>query len=424
MLAWAWIIHTHITSEGVTMTTSRGPQDAWNPGVHNDQSSVPAAHQPPPIVPANPAQQVPDDHSNVHHLPRPEDLSTGGSHMDVARHSQLPAYTDSYSAQANTLAISSDTLIAPPSPAGGLSGILRRLGVGRKSRLAELDAALVDAIRTPLPSGAKVAVVCAKGGVSKTVHTVAIGNILAQLRVTKYPSVAAIDFNPDHGTLGVRTVPRSHAAPGTIRGLIDHLAEHGTISTTNLERSYIGITKHNLGVIASGNSALDDREITAAQYESVTSHLHEVFPLMLIDTGNSMTAEVFRSILRSVDQIVLVGLYGVDAAITASDSLARIRMGGGRMEALANNALISMTRPQTPSPAVDINHIREHFSQATRHGVVREIPFDPHLNEGGVIDLDEMSPQTRREFMILTADIVHALAGKPLFSTSTLPHYR
>jgi MinD-like ATPase involved in chromosome partitioning or flagellar assembly len=45
---------------------------------------------------------------------------------------------------------------------------------------------------------------------------------------------------------------------------------------------------------------------------------------------------------------------------------------------------------------------------------VVEVPFDPHLRPGGVIDVNnEMAPATRRRFLQITATIAGYFASRP-----------
>ena len=48
---------------------------------------------------------------------------------------------------------------------------------------------------------------------------------------------------------------------------------------------------------------------------------------------------------------------------------------------------------------------------ASRGQVVIEVPFEPHLRPGGVIDVSEMSDRTRRRFMEITAAIAEQFAS-------------
>lgn len=282
--------------------------------------------------------------------------------------------------------------------------------------MAALDARLEEALRATPPVSGKVAFVCAKGGVAKTVNALVLSSILTHYGRTQ---VAAVDFNPDQGTLGVRAAPYQDRGR-TVRELIDRITYGG--ETVELDE-FITPTVQGAAVFASGSNSIDSLDITSLQYESVMNVLHERFPLVLIDTGNSMTTEVYESILRTVDQIVLAGAFVIDGAVTAANTWSRIQQAGGRLEALANQALVSIMTPKEVSSKVNTDHIRDYFADQTRSGSVREVPWDAHLNEGGVIDIDNLAPATRREFMVLAADIAASMAGEPLFSTSVLPDF-
>lgn len=51
-----------------------------------------------------------------------------------------------------------------------------------------------------------------------------------------------------------------------------------------------------------------------------------------------------------------------------------------------------------------------------------EVPFDPHLRPGGVIDVNgEMAPATRRKFLEVTATIAGYFARRPDRSADRRP---
>ena len=53
--------------------------------------------------------------------------------------------------------------------------------------------------------------------------------------------------------------------------------------------------------------------------------------------------------------------------------------------------------------AVDPEVLTSHFSARTR--AVRGIPFNRHLSEGGVVDLDRLHPKTFRAYRELAATV-------------------
>lgn len=373
--------------------TSRGPGDAWTPGGFSRHD----APTPPPVVSDNPA----------HMVPRPVDSPPEAPSTDYSP----PRHSVRSDAPVPSVPIETEPAELPDR--SFLDKTLRPFT--HRSRMAALDAALHDSLRRMPPVYGKVAFVCAKGGVSKTVHTMVISAILSQY--TSVP-VAVVDFNPDQGTLGTRAAPRQRWGR-TIRDLIDTITYGRTLDLDEF------LTPHQSGasVVISGNTSLDAKDITAMQYESVMNVLHERFPLIVIDTGNSMTTEVYESVLRTVDQIVVIGQYSVDAAVTAANTHSRIRQAGGRLETIAYQALVSFMRPKRVNRRVNVGRIREHFADNTASGSIRETAWDAHLDEGGVIDVGAIAPATRREFTILAADIAAALSGEPLFSTTVLPKF-
>jgi MinD-like ATPase involved in chromosome partitioning or flagellar assembly len=106
--------------------------------------------------------------------------------------------------------------------------------------------------------------------------------------------------------------------------------------------------------------------------------------------------------VRDLDALIVVSSPWVDGASAAAQT----------MEWLANHGMAELIH----RTVVVLNDSDGHADRRTRtilaqhfadHGrVVIEVPFDPHLRPGGVIDVtNEMSPKTRRRFYVIAAAI-------------------
>ena len=70
-------------------------------------------------------------------------------------------------------------------------------------------------------------------------------------------------------------------------------------------------------------------------------------------------------------------------------------------------AVINAVRPR--SGKVDMQKVVDHFSRRCR--AVRQVPFDPHLEEGAEISLDRLKPETREALIELAAVVADGFPG-------------
>lgn len=371
------------------MTADRGQTDRWSP-----QRSEP---QQPPVQQRPPAATPP--------LP-------SGTHTQAPRHTAPPS--DAQVGRGTPLASSGLTRDEQPIPSTGWRRWLRaatgeRVNPGISRQEAEYQE-LVARITQPLNRPLKVAIICGKGGIAKTTTTVGVGSVLAEFR--PHP-VCAADFNPDFGTLGVR-VPNSRSA--TIRDLINFVGQQQSLTATAAER-FANPNQHRLAVFKSGRS---DDEITRDEYLLAMQSLQDVYPLCLFDTGTSLTTPVHKAILSTVDQIVFVASYSIDEATASSEAVLRIRERGGRHKALVDNAIVAITNSSGPQPVQNVKtqDIDKWFREATNKHSMHLVPWDAHVKEGGVLDLNRVSRPTRIAYMKIAADIIDNHLGNPLPSQS------
>jgi MinD-like ATPase involved in chromosome partitioning or flagellar assembly len=115
-------------------------------------------------------------------------------------------------------------------------------------------------------------------------------------------------------------------------------------------------------------------------------------------------------VLRDLDALIVVSSPWADGASAAAKT----------MEWLADHGLDRLLH----NSIVVLNDSDGHADKRTRallarefvdHGQpVIEVPFDPHLRPGGVIDVrGEMAPATRRKFMQVTATVTGYFAARP-----------
>nr|WP_081821211.1 MinD/ParA family protein [Rhodococcus sp. BP-332] len=248
----------------------------------------------------------------------------------------------------------------------------------------------IDRIRQPLRSDYRIAFLSLKGGVGKTTVTVGLGSVFASLR---RDDVIAVDANPDFGTLGER-VPRQ-----TMSTVRDLLAARPTI------RSYADIREHTsqsssrLEVVAGERDPAASEAFTEQDYRAVIDTLRAHYNLILTDCGTGIMHSAMEGVLSLAHALVLVSSPAVDGAKSAAATLDWLGLHGYAHLVERTVVVISAHRPGAAS--IDMDELTRHFLARCRAVVV--IPFDDHLAEGSVVDLDRLRPRTRAAFMDLAA---------------------
>ena len=252
------------------------------------------------------------------------------------------------------------------------------------------EAENVARIRVALRGHYKVGVM-GKGGVGKTTVSASIGSVFAELR--QNDRVVAIDADTSFGKLGSRVDPRAI-------GSYWELARDQHLETFDDLRNRVGNNSAGLFVLAGEGSPARRRVLDPAIYREATARLDRYFSITVVDCSSTMDTPVTQEVLRDLDALVVVSSPWVDGAATAGQTL----------EWLADRGLTALLR----RTVVVLNDSDGHADKRTRsilaqrfagHGqVVVEVPFDPHLRPGGVIEgTTEMSAPTRRKFLEVAA---------------------
>ncbi|MGZ4562235.1 MAG: MinD/ParA family ATP-binding protein [Mycobacterium sp.] len=259
----------------------------------------------------------------------------------------------------------------------------------RELRQAQLEAK----IRTLLRGHYKIGVL-GKGGVGKTTVSATIGSIFANLR--QDDRVVAIDADTAFGKLGSRVDPN-------VMGSYWEVATDQHLETFADIRTRVGNNSAGLFVLpGESDTAPRRRVLDPAVYREAVSQLDRHFTISIVDCGASLDAPVTQEVLRDLDALIVVSSPWVDGASAAGQTL----------EWLANHQMADLLH----RTVVVLNDSDGHADRRTRsilanrfasHGqTVIELPFDPHLRPGGVIDVvNGMNPKTRQRFYELAAAI-------------------
>lgn len=342
------------------------PPHDWSPPTQSAQAAPPSFRPPPrPGHPAPPAAAPQASHPGP-----PPDLQQGGG--------ELPDRGWRRALRLATFGV----INLGPSPA--------------QQQEAQFEAA----IRTRLYGNYKVGVL-GKGGVGKTSVAASVGSLLATLR--RQDHVVAIDADTAFGRLSSRIDPAS-------TGSFWELTADKNLRSFDDVVARLGRNSAGLHVLAGEPASGPRRVLDPAIYREAALRLDRHFTISVIDCGSTMDSPLTQEVLRDLDALIVVSSPWADGASAAART----------MEWLTDHGLTTLLQRSL----VVLNDSDGHADKRTRallareftdHGrPVIEVPFDPHLRPGGVIDVGhEMAPATRRKFLEITATIAGYFAARP-----------
>jgi MinD-like ATPase involved in chromosome partitioning or flagellar assembly len=360
-----------------------------------------------PATTGPPAVMPPWDPTPMTGIPRVDPTAYGAYYNGHADASSLEApapYRPETVPHTPYPELSTGMLLRPitPPPSEGWRRLVyvmsgRLINLGESPRAARHNN-LVAQVNRPLRGSYRVAVVSLKGGVGKSTIAATLGSAFAAIRGDR---VVAIDANPDRGTLSQK-VPLETAA--TVRQL---LQDGGTVERYSDVRRYTSRGPSGLEVLASESDPAVSEAFDADDYTRTLEILERFYGLVITDCGPGLLHSAMSSVLENADVLIVVSSGSIDGARSASATLDWLDAHGH--EALVRNsiAVINAVRPRTGK--VDMNKVIDHFSRRCR--AVRLVPYDPHLDEGAEIHLDQMRRGTKEALTGLAAVVADGFPG-------------
>jgi putative peptide zinc metalloprotease protein len=255
----------------------------------------------------------------------------------------------------------------------------------------------IDRVRAPLRGPRRVVTLSRKGGAGKTTTTLMLGHTLATHRGDR---IVALDANPDAGSLIYRVRRESPATVTNLLGERDLITKYADL------REYTSQAPSRLEVIASDNDPTISQALGDRDYRVVLDLLSQHYNLMLVDTGTGILDSAIQGILREADQVVVVMPPALDGARVAAGTLDWLDQHGHADLVSSAVAVINTTRNR--QRWLQLDEIENHFS-ARCAGTVR-IPWDPALDSGAAVDLDDLRAGTRDAYLELAELVADGFA--------------
>jgi MinD-like ATPase involved in chromosome partitioning or flagellar assembly len=143
-----------------------------------------------------------------------------------------------------------------------------------------------------------IAILSPKGGVGKTTTTALLGMLLSTLRPDR---VAAVDANPDYGSLGRALVPDHHVFVDDFLSLMDSKAPAAAALEAQLGRA-----RHGLLVLPAPTDPARMWGLREPEYSRVIERLQQYVGVLLLDCGTGLQEPSTSAAISAADQCVLV----------------------------------------------------------------------------------------------------------------------
>ncbi|MET1034480.1 MAG: hypothetical protein ABWX68_04505 [Arthrobacter sp.] len=285
-------------------------------------------------------------------------------------------------------------LAATSDSRGGLARVLRALFTA--DRTPETMAERAAQAQAPVATGRRIAVVSTRGGAGKTTAAALLGRLFSAVRPD---TIAVLDLDPGHGSLGLRL--GTDAAPA-IDDLVGR-ATGGTLPTASELSGMLGHAAPNL--LATGPRARE-RPAGAAALREACSAVSRYFPVTLLDCPTGFEAPATQAALADCHAAVFVvpaTLSGLDDALA---QLARWR----RDPRLAPIPLVVVVMQQDRASALGAP---QQAARLARLGFdAYAVGYDRHLAAGADVALPLLAPRHRVAVATIAAKALELANGR------------
>ncbi|MCK6210567.1 ParA family protein [Georgenia sp. EYE_87] len=237
------------------------------------------------------------------------------------------------------------------------------------------------------------------GGVGKTVTSVVLAGVLAAARGG---SVAAFEVSDASGALS----KRAEGAP--VRGLGELIERLHAIESAGELGGYTMPQTSHADLIG---SVRDRPVLTAEDVLAVRTVLDRYYRVTVADSGNNPHSDAFCAAVSTADVLLLPVQVSAVPFLDMVDVLTAVRAMGEHGRHLSAKPLIVVNDDGRPKPADASHRVRRELERLAREGAtVLEVPFDPHLAEGGEITLASLSDRSLRAWTRVGSAVIAQLA--------------
>ncbi|GAA3707267.1 hypothetical protein GCM10022204_26460 [Microlunatus aurantiacus] len=380
------VIETAVKMNRPVRLTTTGPDGNWPIIVHPNGTIEPDESR--PSTPAGPApSRDADNHSSPDQPDQP-----AGSPRTPGQPAAVPAATPpettppAVATQPSASTYSTENLLQQLRPAAktkAQTGWRSWFGLGPSKREQALQNDLAD-VRTVFPRAVTVMVANPKGGGGKTPTSLVIAGELGHARGS---GIVVWDNNELRGNARDRSYSPHARSVADLLDAADRL-EQPDSSFTELAYYLAHQTQGKYYVLSSDQSGrvVMDQD----QVRRVHRLLSRFFEVIVIDTGNNEKAPNWLAARDLADCLVVPMKWRQDSILVANRMLATMAEEGNPL--LQRTLLVGTNGPgdfQTDAR-------RAVYDRFSPNHPITEIPTDPHLHAGSIIDRRQLQPRTQR----------------------------
>jgi MinD-like ATPase involved in chromosome partitioning or flagellar assembly len=258
-------------------------------------------------------------------------------------------------------------------------------------------------VNSPLLGSYSVVVLGGKGGVGKTTTAIGIGSMFASVRKDK---VVAIDGNPDIGAnLAERIDPT--AASSYREVLADDRIERYADMRSHVGQSPVS----GLDVLAANRQVSKRKLLDPRTYHAAYERLQRFYSVFVTDAGTNVEHPVMKGLLAKADSIIVVASTTRDSAQAAGKVMDWLRESGHHE--LLTRSVVVLNDVTGRSDRKLIATLVKTFARRVGGDRVFVLPYDRHIAAAGVVDIDQLRPATRRQFLEIAAAVATNFPATP-----------
>ncbi|MDO5681450.1 MAG: hypothetical protein Q4G46_01305 [Propionibacteriaceae bacterium] len=282
--------------------------------------------------------------------------------------------------------------LTPDTPQKATSGW--RSWFGLKPSQRELDEFRdLSTVKTLFHRPVTVMVANPKGGSGKTPTSVLLSGAFG---LNRGGGVVAWDNNELRGTMPDRTTSPHRRSVHDMLAKLEEL-RWSTSQFTDLAYFLNHQDTGNFYTLGSAQHA--GHVVTGQNFRQVHELFARYFQVIVVDTGNNEAAPNWAAAAAQADCLVVPTKWRKDSLIPAARMLESLQ---DTNPALLERTVIAATNGPQDSQQVVKDNGASWFGSS--HPIV-EIPTDPHIAEGGVIDFGRLHKNTRRAALRLAAEV-------------------
>ena len=302
----------------------------------------------------------------------------------------------------------------------------RDAGQALAIEVADLSRAVTQPVLSRATGTHRIVVIGAKGGVGKTTAAAALALALSELRGE---TVAALDGNPDTGTLRRRLVPRNHPLPASLLDLASAAAA-GTVAPQWAALSRYSDLAGRLRVFSNqGADRILVEAMTGQMFAAAIALVCRAAQILVCDMGTAITSSLAIAAMDAADSLVIatdLDHADLDTTVEIVSALAGqpltspaatadyANVMDGRYADLIAGAVVIAAPSRIEQDPAEFAPYLDWLRQSC--GVVVTPPRDPLLS-AAQIQWAWLLPATRREYLRALAHIAGRFPAEPASHT-------